>query len=308
MEEKIKQTQEKILKAKSGWGMLILSLIIVVAGVVVCALSSQVKSELLLIVPGVIVILVGALLLLGLKTVNPNEAIVLTLFGKYYGTLKQDGFFWVNPFSTAFNPAAGSMVGLGRKLSLKAMTLNNEKQKVNDEEGNPIEIGVVVIWKVVDTAHAVFDVDNYVSYISTQCDAAIRQVARQYPYDVSENGDEKSLRGSSVEIAEILKKEIQERVEIAGIEISEARIAHLAYAPEIAAAMLQRQQASAIIAARQKIVDGAVSMVEMALKKLNENGIVELDEERKAAMVSNLLVVLCGNKDAQPIVNSGSLY
>ena len=308
MEEKIKQTQEKILKAKSGWGMLILSLIIVVAGVVVCALSSQVKSGLLLIVPGVIVILVGALLLLGLKTVNPNEAIVLTLFGKYYGTLKQDGFFWVNPFSTAFNPAAGSMVGLGRKLSLKAMTLNNEKQKVNDEEGNPIEIGVVVIWKVVDTAHAVFDVDNYVSYISTQCDAAIRQVARQYPYDVSENGDEKSLRGSSVEIAEILKKEIQERVEIAGIEISEARIAHLAYAPEIAAAMLQRQQASAIIAARQKIVDGAVSMVEMALKKLNENGIVELDEERKAAMVSNLLVVLCGNKDAQPIVNSGSLY
>ncbi len=308
MEEKIKQTQEKILKAKSGWGMLILSLILVVAGVVVCALSSQVKSELLLIVPGVIVILVGALLLLGLKTVNPNEAIVLTLFGKYYGTLKQDGFFWVNPFSTAFNPAAGSMVGLGRKLSLKAMTLNNEKQKVNDEEGNPIEIGVVVIWKVVDTAHAVFDVDNYVSYISTQCDAAIRQVARQYPYDVSENGDEKSLRGSSVEIAEILKKEIQERVEIAGIEISEARIAHLAYAPEIAAAMLQRQQASAIIAARQKIVDGAVSMVEMALKKLNENGIVELDEERKAAMVSNLLVVLCGNKDAQPIVNSGSLY
>lgn len=308
MEEKIKQTQEKILKAKSGWGMLILSLILMVAGVVVCALSSQVKSELLLIVPGAIVILVGALLLLGLKTVNPNEAIVLTLFGKYYGTLKQDGFFWVNPFSTAFNPAAGSMVGLGRKLSLKAMTLNNEKQKVNDEEGNPIEIGVVVIWKVVDTAHAVFDVDNYISYISTQCDAAIRQVARQYPYDVSENGDEKSLRGSSVEIAEILKKEIQERVEIAGIEISEARIAHLAYAPEIAAAMLQRQQASAIIAARQKIVDGAVSMVEMALKKLNENGIVELDEERKAAMVSNLLVVLCGNKDAQPIVNSGSLY
>ena len=308
MEEKIKQTQEKILKPKSGWGILILSLILVVAGVVVCALSSQVKSELLLIVPGAIVILVGALLLLGLKTVNPNEAIVLTLFGKYYGTLKQDGFFWVNPFSTAFNPAAGSMVGHGRKLSLKAMTLNNEKQKVNDEEGNPIEIGVVVIWKVVDTAHAVFDVDNYVSYISTQCDAAIRQVARQYPYDVSENGDEKSLRGSSVEIAEILKKEIQERVEIAGIEISEARIAHLAYAPEIAAAMLQRQQASAIIAARQKIVDGAVSMVEMALKKLNENGIVELDEERKAAMVSNLLVVLCGNKDAQPIVNSGSLY
>ena len=197
---------------------------------------------------------------------------------------------------------------MGRKLSLKAMTLNNEKQKVNDEEGNPIEIGVVVIWRVVDTARAVFNVENYAAFISTQCDAAIRQVARQYPYDVSENGDEKSLRGSSVEIAEILKQEIQSRVLVAGIEVSEARIAHLAYAPEIAAAMLQRQQASAIIAARQKIVDGAVSMVEMALKKLSENQVVELDEERKAAMVSNLLVVLCGSKDAQPIVNSGSLY
>ena len=167
---------------------------------------------------------------------------------------------------------------------------------------------MVVIWRVVDTARAVFNVENYAAFISTQCDAAIRQVARQYPYDVSENGDEKSLRGSSVEIAEILKQEIQSRVLVAGIEVSEARIAHLAYAPEIAAAMLQRQQASAIIAARQKIVDGAVSMVEMALKKLSENQVVELDEERKAAMVSNLLVVLCGSKDAQPIVNSGSLY
>lgn len=196
----------------------------------------------------------------------------------------------------------------GKKLSLKAMTLNNDKQKVNDEEGNPIEIGVVVIWKITNTARAVFCVDNYVSYISTQCDAAIRQVARQYPYDVASDGDEKSLRGSSQEIAEILKKELQARVEMAGIEIMEARIAHLAYAPEIAAAMLQRQQASAIIAARQKIVDGAVGMVEMALRKLSENGVVELDEERKAAMVSNLLVVLCGNKDAQPIVNSGSIY
>lgn len=196
----------------------------------------------------------------------------------------------------------------GKKLSLKAMTLNNDKQKVNDEEGNPIEIGVVVIWKITNTARAVFCVDNYVSYISTQCDAAIRQVARQYPYDVASDGDEKSLRGSSQEIAEILKKELQGRVEMAGIEIMEARIAHLAYAPEIAAAMLQRQQASAIIAARQKIVDGAVGMVEMALRKLSENGVVELDEERKAAMVSNLLVVLCGNKDAQPIVNSGSIY
>ena len=305
-----KHTEEKVLKAKSGWGMLIVSVLIIAAGILLCAFSSQVHSDavIVMVCVGVCVIILGAIMLGGLKTVNPNEALVLTLFGKYHGTIKREGFFWVNPFCSAFNPASGLVAGMGRKISLKAMTLNNEKQKVNDEEGNPIEIGVVVIWKVVNTARAVFDVDNYVSYISTQCDAAIRQVARQYPYDVSENGDEKSLRGSSVEIAEILRKEIQSRVDIAGIEISEARISHLAYAPEIAAAMLQRQQASAIIDARQKIVDGAVSMVEMALKKLSENGVVELDEERKAAMVSNLLVVLCGNRDAQPVVNSGSLY
>lgn len=308
-----KQVDEKVLHAKNGWGMLLLSVIGIALGIILCILSESIPKtqggiDILLIVIGVILIIVFAFLLCGLKIVNPNEAIVLTLFGKYYGTIKKEGFFWVNPFSSSFNPAQGALMGLGKKISLKAMTLNNEKQKVNDEEGNPIEIGVVVIWKVVNTARAVFDVDNYVQYISTQCDAAIRQVARQYPYDVSENGDEKSLRGSSVEIAEILRQEIQTRVEIAGIEICEARIAHLAYAPEIAAAMLQRQQASAIIAARQKIVDGAVSMVEMALNKLSENGVVELDEERKAAMVSNLLVVLCGNKDAQPVVNSGSLY
>lgn len=310
MEER-KQTQEKVLRPKSGWGMLLLSAVIVVCGILLCVFSSRPGTDALLILmvaAGIVLSIVGAVMFGGLKTVNPNEALVLTLFGKYHGTIKTEGFFWVNPFCSAFNPASGALAGLGKKISLKAMTLNNEKQKVNDEEGNPIEIGVVVIWKVVDTARAVFDVDNYVSYISTQCDAAIRQVARQYPYDVSENGDEKSLRGSSVEIAEILRREIQGRVEIAGIEIAEARIAHLAYAPEIAAAMLQRQQASAIIAARQKIVDGAVSMVEMALKKLSENDVVQLDDERKAAMVSNLLVVLCGNKDAQPVVNSGSLY
>ncbi len=310
MEER-KQTQENVLRPKSGWGMLLLSAVIVACGILLCVFSSRPGTDALLILmvaAGIVLSIVGAVMFGGLKTVNPNEALVLTLFGKYHGTIKTEGFFWVNPFCSAFNPASGALVGLGKKISLKAMTLNNEKQKVNDEEGNPIEIGVVVIWKVVDTARAVFDVDNYVSYISTQCDAAIRQVARQYPYDVSENGDEKSLRGSSVEIAEILRREIQGRVEIAGIEIAEARIAHLAYAPEIAAAMLQRQQASAIIAARQKIVDGAVSMVEMALKKLSENDVVQLDDERKAAMVSNLLVVLCGNKDAQPVVNSGSLY
>lgn len=308
--ESQRKVDERILNAKSGWGMLFLFIIGIIVGIVLSIFSQTVDgfAEIVIIAVSIILFVFCIIMLGGFKVINPNEAVVLTLFGKYYGTLKKEGFYWVNPFSSAFNPASGALAGLGKKISLKAMTLNNEKQKVNDEEGNPIEIGVVVIWKVVNTARAVFDVDNYVSYISTQCDAAIRQVARQYPYDVSENGDEKSLRGSSVEIAEILRKEIQSRVDIAGIEICEARIAHLAYSPEIAAAMLQRQQASAIIAARQKIVDGAVSMVEMALKKLNENGIVELDEERKAAMVSNLLVVLCGNKDAQPIVNSGSLY
>lgn len=306
--EKSKNSEEKILNPKSGWLMLVLVLVLIVGGIAACALSGKVSVMALMIVLGVLAILLGLIFSFGFKIVNPNEAVVLTLFGKYYGTIKKEGFFWVNPFCSAFNPAAGAVVGVGRKLSLKAMTLNNEKQKVNDEEGNPIEIGVVVIWRVVNTAKAVFDVDNFVAYISTQCDAAIRQVARQYPYDVSENGDEKSLRGSSVEIADILRQEIQMRVDIAGIEISEARISHLAYAPEIAAAMLQRQQASAIIAARQKIVDGAVSMVEMALNKLSENNVVKLDEERKAAMVSNLLVVLCGNKDAQPIVNSGSIH
>ncbi|MCX7614545.1 MAG: SPFH domain-containing protein, partial [Clostridiales bacterium] len=195
-----------------------------------------------------------------------------------------------------------------KKISLKTMTLNNDKQKINDQLGNPIIIGIVVIWKVVNTAKAVFNVDNYKEFLSIQCDSALRNIVRLYPYDSSTDDNEKSLRGSSQEVAEKLKEEIQSKVEIAGLEISEARITHLSYAPEIAAVMLQRQQASAIIDARQMIVEGAVGMVEMALSKLNENDIVQLDEERKAAMVSNLLVVLCGNRDAQPIVNSGSIY
>lgn len=274
--------------------------------------------------------IIGPILFGGLKIIKPNEALVLTLFGKYYGTLKKEGFFFVNPFVTAVNPASSSENSSGsyklegktdanksgttaysiqipkRKLSLKAMTLNNEKQKINDSQGNPIIIGVVVIWKVVDTAKAVFDVDNYVDYLSIQCDSALRNVVRLFPYDSDD--DEKSLRGSSREVAEDLLKELQGKVAVAGLEILEARITHLSYAPEIAAAMLQRQQASAIIAARQKIVEGAVGMVQMALEQLNESEVVNLDEERKASMVSNLLVVLCGNKDVQPIVNSGSLY
>lgn len=270
---------------------------------------------------------VGWLPYCGLKLLRPNEAYVLTLFGKYYGTLVGPGYFFVNPFATAINPIKGShqaataeftgssaSVELNRpqskRLSLKAITLNNDKQKINDKLGNPIIIGIVVIWRIKNTAHAVFNVDNYAEFLSIQCDSALRNIVRLYPYDATDDAEmgEKSLRGSSVEIAQNLKDEIQSKVEIAGLEIMEARITHLAYAPEIAAAMLQRQQASAIIDARQMIVEGAVGMVEMALHKLSDNKVVDLDDERKAAMVSNLLVVLCGNRDAQPIVNSGSIY
>ena len=310
-EKILKEVEERSAHEKSGWGMLAVVVLCFVAAIAVFAVGAAgVESNgafIALIAGGIVLFLVSLVLACGFKTLQPNESYVFTLFGKYYGSLKRDGFFWVNPFCSTVNPAR-AMMGTNRKLSLKAMTLNNEKQKVNDEEGNPIEISVVVIWRIVNTARAVFNVDNYMAYLSTQCDAAIRQVARQYPYDVSSNGDEKSLRGSAQEVADILRGEIQERADMAGIEILEARISHLAYAPEIAAAMLQRQQASAIIAARQKIVEGAVSMVKMALDKLSDEQIVDLDDERKAQMVSNLLVVLCGNKDAQPIVNSGSIY
>ena len=266
---------------------------------------------------------------------------MLTLFGKYIGTLREEGFYYVNPFCAAVNPAAetklnqsgvdsrkaginainGDSINVAvempsKKVSLKVMTLNNNRQKINDCLGNPIEIGIAVMWRVVDTAKAVFNVDNYKEYLSLQCDSALRDIVRIYPYDIAVgvdttgdgHADEGSLRGSSEVVAERIRAEIQEKVKEAGIEILEARITYLAYAPEIAAVMLQRQQASAIIDARKMIVDGAVGMVEMALERLNENQVVELDEERKAAMVSNLLVVLCGNHDAQPIVNSGSLY
>lgn len=299
------QLNEKRAHEVNGWFMLVITVALFALGIFLIVLGTM-QAEWISFV-GVPVLLVSIIFIAGFKILQPNEGYVLTLFGKYYGSMKKDGFYWINPFCTAVNPAR-NMIGISKKISLKAMTLNNDKQKVNDEEGNPIEISVVVIWRITNTARAVFNVDNYMAYISTQCDAAIRQVARQYPYDVSSNGDEKSLRGSAQEVAEILKQELQMRVEMAGIEIIEARISHLAYAPEIAAAMLQRQQASAIIAARQKIVEGAVSMVKMALDRLSDDNIVDLDDERKAQMVSNLLVVLCGNKDAQPIVNSGTIY
>lgn len=329
--QSINFNEEKLLNPTSGFLMLFIGLLGIVAGIAgfiasIFLIESGVYTALgvVVLILGIVGFITFIILICGLTTVNPNEAEVLVLFGNYYGTIARPGFFWVNPFCSKVNPAAApssisvkSTDGnldvnasslLSKKISLKAITLNNGKQKVNDSDGNPIEIGVVVIWKVVNATKAVFEVDNYNNYVSTQTDAAIRQVARQYPYDISNDGDEKSLRGSASEVAEDLKTDLQKRVELAGIEILEARIAHLAYAPEIAAAMLQRQQASAIIDARQKIVEGAVSMVEMALDKLTENDIVVLDDERKAAMVSNLLVVLCGNKDAQPIVNSGSIY
>lgn len=299
--EKTYTYEEKELSPASGWAVLFVTLAVMVGSLAMTiwgAAGSTDESPSPLLIIGIILMAIGWFPLTGLKIIRPNEALVLTLFGKYVGTVKKEGYFFINPFSTT--------VG-GGKLSLKTMTHNNEKQKINDLSGNPIEVGIVVTWRVVNTAKAVFNVQNYGAFLSIQADTTLRDVARCYPYD-STDSDEKTLRGSSVEVSEKLKELLQERVEIAGLEIIEARIAHLAYAQEIAAAMLQRQQATAVIEARQKIVDGAVGMVEMALKKLSESEICELDEERKAQMVSNLLVVLCGNKDAQPIVNSGSIY
>ncbi len=335
--EKELNVQEVELKAKPGMPRLILLILLVfiaLAATIVGGILMDTGEHMNIAVPvfvvGMVYLCLGWIPFLGLKTLKPQEAYVFTLFGKYIGTLKGAGFYAVNPFVVAVNPTAGTGMAtatedqnpinasskstnvksevLSRKISLKAMTLNNNKQKVNDKLGNPIEIGIVVIWRVVNSTNAVFNVDNFKAYLSIQCDTALRNIARMYPYDISEDGDEKSLRGSSQEVADNLKKELQSRVEIAGLEVIEARITHLAYSPEIAAVMLQRQQASAIIDARKMIVDGAVDMVQMALDKLQDNNIANLDEERKAVMVSNLLVVLCGNKDAQPIINSGSLY
>ncbi len=231
----------------------------------------------------------------GFFVVNPNEARVLTLFGRYSGSVKTDGFHWANPFFTK------------RHISLKVRNFESAEIKVNDLEGNPIEIGSVVVWRVVETAEAVFEVDNFEHYVKVQTEAAVRNLATHYPYDAYVEGH-MSLRANTAEIAEKLKSEVQERLGKAGVEVLEARINHLAYAPEIAAAMLQRQQAGAIIAARQRIVEGAVGMVEMALDLLSKRGVVALDNERKAAMVSNLLVVLCGDRNTQPVVNTGTIY
>lgn len=314
-----------------------------IAGIIVSAVLDETQSAppqlwIPLAIISFIVCCIAWIPLLGLRVLKPQEALVVTLFGKYLGTLKGEGFYAINPFCVAVNPAAKTKLNqsgdvkpstsfstltgdlnaatLDKKISLKIMTLNNNRQKINDCLGNPVEIGIAVMWRVVDTAKAVFNVDNYKEYLSLQCDSALRNVVRIYPYDVAPGidttgdgvADDGSLRGSSEVVASRIRDEIQARVNEAGIEVLEARITYLAYAPEIAAVMLQRQQASAIIDARKMIVDGAVGMVEMALARLNDGGMVTLDEERKAAMVSNLLVVLCGNHDAQPIVNTGSLY
>ena len=339
--------EEKILKAKPGLPMLILFSLLYLGmiGLVILGgflLDDGLSIGALPLVVGIIGLFVGIIPFFGLRIIKPQEALVLTLFGNYTGTLKEPGFFYVHPFSSAVNPAAKTRLGqsgdvdtnagskvilsgqgstgqvnvVNKKISLKVMTLNNSKQKVNDALGNPVEIGIAVMWRVIDTAHAVFNVDNYKEYLSLQCDSALRDIVRIYPYDVAPGvdttgdglPDDGSLRGSSAVVADRIRETIQSKVENAGLEIIEARITHLAYAPEIAAVMLQRQQASAIIDARKMIVDGAVGMVQMALDSLSENDVVQLDEERRAAMVSNLLVILCGNRDAQPIVNSGSLY
>lgn len=336
--------EEKVLSGKKH-GMLTLLccvavMLLAVAGVAYGAITAGEDEISPLLIVSVVVLCVAWIPLAGLRILKPQEALVLTLFGKYVGTLKGEGFYAVNPFCSSINPAANTKlnqsgdvktvksvfgvksddetISVGvtdKRISLKIMTLSNNRQKINDCLGNPVEIGIAVTWKIVDTAKAVFNVDNYKEYLSLQCDSALRNIVRIYPYDVSPNvdttgdglADEGSLRGSSEVVAERIKNEIQQRVEIAGIEVVEARITYLAYAPEIAAVMLQRQQASAIIDARKMIVDGAVGMVEMALDRLKEHGTVNLDEERKAQMVSNLLVVLCGNRDAQPVVNSGSV-
>ena len=340
--------QEKILTTKkNGMVVMLLNILLLLSAIPVMIIGITMSETegannalgYVLGIGGMVFLCVGWIPMIGLKVLKPQEALVLTLFGNYIGTLKGEGFYFVNPFCTAVNPAAQTKLNqsgdvknaaltapgvpnqqavelASKRMSLKIMTLNNNRQKINDCLGTPVEIGIAVTWRIVDTAKAAFNVDNYKEFLSLQCDSALRNIVRIYPYDSAPNvdttgdgiADEGSLRGSSDVVANRIKDEIQQRVNEAGLEVVEARITYLAYAPEIAAMMLQRQQAAAIVDARKLIVDGAVGMVEMALERLNERGTVQLDEERKAAMVSNLLVVLCGNKDAQPIVNSGSLY
>ena len=343
----VKYTEEKILKPIKGFVPLFLIIVIILASIGLMILGGILIDEYDSYVLGGVSLGLGILLCIassisfaGLKIINPNEAIVLSLFGKYIGTIYENGFWYVNPFASAIYPqakiaeaknarlqayagkksqaevsASEAAIASAKKVSTKVCTFVNGNQKVNDKLGNPVEVSAIVIWKVVNATKAVLNVDYYKEYLSNQTDSTIRNVARLYPYDIIDDEDdekdeinEKTLRGSATIIAEEMKKELASKVEDAGIEIVEVRLNQIAYAPEIAAAMLQRQQAIAVIAARKKIVEGAVTMVEMALDKLKEDDVVDLDEERKAQMVSNLLVVLCSSKEANPILNAGSIY
>lgn len=336
--------EEKILNTKNGFKVLFLLLFLIVVSIACMIIggaclgnafggyNSSFGFGLIIIFLGILLLCSSCICFAGLKVIKPNEALVLSLFGKYYGTIYKSGYHFVNPFCTAIYPrkrdddAATKIVdskkngqevlavSIPKRISTKLSTFVNATQKVNDKLGNPIEVGAIVIWKVVNATKAVINIDNYIEYLSNQTDSIIRNVARLYPYDVINDNEEDNeaeeltLRGSSSLIAEHMKKELSSKVEDAGIEIVDVRLNQIAYAPEIAAAMLQRQQAVAIIAARKKIVEGAVSMVEMALEQLKNQNVVDLDEERKAQMVSNLLVVLCGNKEANPVLNAGSIY
>lgn len=343
----VKYTEEKILKPIKGFVPLFLIIVFILASIGLMILGGILIDEYDSYVLGGVSLVLGILLCIassisfaGLKVINPNEAIVLSLFGKYIGTIYENGFWYVNPFASAIYPqakiaeaknarlqayagkksqaevsASEAAIASAKKVSTKVCTFVNGNQKVNDKLGNPVEVSAIVIWKVVNATKAVLNVDYYKEYLSNQTDSTIRNVARLYPYDIIDDEDdekdeinEKTLRGSATIIAEEMKKELASKVEDAGIEIVEVRLNQIAYAPEIAAAMLQRQQAIAVIAARKKIVEGAVTMVEMALDKLKEDDVVDLDEERKAQMVSNLLVVLCSSKEANPILNAGSIY
>lgn len=294
---------EKVINASSGCKALILLMLFIVLDIVIFIESARLihynnnsfAGPFLMIASGVLLI-IWFVLLGGLFIIQPNQGVALVLFGSYKGTIKKSGWYYANPFYKK------------RKVSLKSRNLNGEKLKVNDQMGNPVEIAAVVVWHVENTAHALFNVENYSDFVKIQSESAIRHIAGLYPYDTDEDSDKLSLRGSADEVSQALEKELQDRLSKAGVIIEEARLSHLAYAPEIAAAMLQRQQATAIIAAKQKIVEGAVGMVEMAITRLSENTDIELDDERKAAMVSNLMVVLCGEKAAQPVINTGTLH
>ncbi len=303
--------EEKVKKPLSGWLMLAVTIAMIVGGIVLMATVT-------LPALGLIAVILGATFCFGFQAVAPNDARVLLLFGEYKGSIRDTGFFWVNPFyskkkitlrvrnfetGSTTTPAKKDQVG---RVIQEATRSSGKPSKVNDRDGNPIEISAVVVWKVVDTADAMFEVDDYVDFVAVQSEAALRSLASRLPYD--SEGDEPSLRGNTIEVCEQLQADIQERLHKCGVEVVEARISHLAYAQEIAAAMLQRQQAAAIVAARMKIVEGAVGMVDLALKQLSDNQVIDMDDERKAAMVSNLLVVLCGNSNAHPVVNTGTLY